>query len=86
MHEVHQHDTTQADNSSNSVDVKLHIMQLVHVQNAHSVMSGKMKMADFGLILHPQHACTYPQYNTTSPTCIHKGDQYKSHMVDDTHV
>jgi hypothetical protein len=26
MREVYQHDTTQADNSSNSVDVKLHVM------------------------------------------------------------
>jgi hypothetical protein len=30
-HKVHQYDTTQVDNSSNSVDVKLHVMRLIHV-------------------------------------------------------
>jgi hypothetical protein len=29
--EVHQYDTTQVDNSSNSVNVKLHVMPLVHM-------------------------------------------------------
>jgi hypothetical protein len=53
MGKVHQHDTTQADNSSNSVDMKLCITRLIYVQNTRSVMSGKMKMADFGLISRP---------------------------------
>jgi hypothetical protein len=81
---IHQHDTTQVDNLSNSVDVKLRITQLICIQNTHSVMSGKMKMVDFGLILHPQHTRTYPQHNTTSSTHIHKKDQCKSYMVDNT--
>jgi hypothetical protein len=86
IHKVHQHNTMQADNSSNSVDMKLHFTQLVRVQNTHSVMSGKMKMADFGLVSHPQHTGTYPPHNTMSPTCIHKRDQCKSYMVDNTHT
>jgi hypothetical protein len=45
-------------------------------------MSGKIKMADFGLILRPQRVCAYPQHNTTSPTHIHKEDQCKSHIID----
>jgi hypothetical protein len=84
--EVHQYNTMQADNLSNSVDVKLHIMRLIHVQNTCSVVSGKMKMADFGLVSCPQRVHAYPQHNTTSPTHIHKGDQRKSYMVDDTHT
>jgi hypothetical protein len=84
IHKVHQHDTTQADNSSNSVDVKLRVTQLICMRNTRSVASGKMKMADFGLISCPQRAHAYPQHNTTLPTHIHKGDQRKSHMVDDT--
>jgi hypothetical protein len=85
-HKIHQHDTTQANNSSNSVDVKLCIMQLVCVQNIHSVMSGKMRMVDFRLISCPQRMHAYLQHNTTSPTCIHKGNQCKSHMVDDIYT
>jgi hypothetical protein len=46
-------------------------------------MSGKMKMADFGLISRSQHVHAYPQHNTTSPTHIHKRNQCKSHIVDD---
>jgi hypothetical protein len=84
--EIHQHDTTQADNSSNSVNVKLHITRLIHVRNTRSVASGKMKMVDFGLTSRSQHVRAYPQHNTTSPTRIHKGNQCKSHMVDDTHT
>jgi hypothetical protein len=82
MHEVHQHDTTQADNLSNSVNVKLRVMRLIHMQNTYSVVSGKMKMVDFGLISRPQHTRAYSQHNTTSSTCIHKGDQCKSHTCE----
>jgi uncharacterized ubiquitin-like protein YukD len=86
MCKVHQHDTIQADNSSNSVDAKLHVTGLVHVQNARSIMSGKMKLADFRLVSHLQHVHTYPQHNTSSSTCIYKGDQHKSHMMDDIYT
>jgi hypothetical protein len=86
MRKVHQHDTIQADNSSNSVDVKLRVTRLVCMRNKRSVVSGKMKMADFGLISRLQYIHAYPQHNTISPIHIHKGDQHKSHMVDDTRV